>query len=67
LDEKLHKFLKIRAAETSISISDLVNEAVLHELTEDMEDLAEIKKRENEPTSSSPGKIKSKYLKRFNP
>ena len=38
-DEDIHKALKIKAAETSRSISDLIGDAVRHELAEDEEDL----------------------------
>ena len=52
LDSELHQLLKIKAAETSRSVSDLVNDAVRHELVEDAQDLAEFDKREKEPTIS---------------
>jgi hypothetical protein len=45
----LHKALRIKAAETSRSISDLVNEAIRLSLVEDAEDLAVFKEREGEP------------------
>jgi hypothetical protein len=49
LDPDLHKALKIKAAETSTSISDLVNIAVQESLSEDAEDLATIEARSKEP------------------
>ncbi len=49
LDPLLHKALKIKAAETSRSISDLVNEAVRFSLVEDAEDLAAFTERKDEP------------------
>jgi hypothetical protein len=49
LDPMLHKALRIKAAETSRSISDLINEAVMFSLAEDAEDLAYFKEREGEP------------------
>ena len=52
LDPELHRVLKVKAAETSRSVSDLVNEAVRHELIEDQEDLAAFAERLNEPTVS---------------
>ena len=52
LDPKLHKILKIRAVETSRSVSELVNEAIRHELAEDQEDLAAFEERANEKTIS---------------
>jgi len=52
LDPKIHKILKLKAVETSRSISDLVNEAVQHELAQDQEDLAVFEKRAKESTIS---------------
>ena len=49
LDEVVHKALKIKALETSRSISDLVNSAVKAALSEDAEDLAAFEDRANEP------------------
>jgi plasmid stability protein len=51
-DEKLHRVLRLKAAETHRSVSDLVNEAVRHLLLEDQEDLAAFEARESEPTLS---------------
>ena len=48
LDPVLHKALKIMAAETSSSISDLVNLAVREALKEDAEDLAAFEERAGE-------------------
>ncbi len=39
LDSRVHKALKIRAAQMSMSISDVVSEALLHSLKEDAIDL----------------------------
>ncbi len=44
-DEDIHKALKIKAAETSRSISDLIDDAVRHELAEDEEDLKAFRTR----------------------
>ncbi|HDQ40105.1 MAG TPA: CopG family transcriptional regulator [Desulfonatronum sp.] len=52
LDEIVHKALKIKALETSRSISDLVNSAVKNALAEDAEDLAAFANRANEPLLS---------------
>jgi len=49
LDPMLHKALRIKAAETSRSISDLINEAVRFSLAEDAEDLAVFTERNGEP------------------
>ena len=47
-DPALHRALRLKAAETDCSISDLVNEAVKQALAEDAEDFAAFKARENE-------------------
>lgn len=47
-DEDLHKALKLKSAEISTPVSDLVNEAVRSALFEDAEDLQLFKERENE-------------------
>jgi plasmid stability protein len=52
LEEDLHRALKIKAAETEYSISDLVNDAVRQALREDLGDLAAIEERKNEPLIS---------------
>lgn len=52
LDPVLHKVLKLKAVETSRSISDLVNQAVREALAEDAEDLAAFEERANEPLLS---------------
>ena len=44
-DEDIHKALKIKAAETSRSISDLIDDAVRRELVEDEEDLRAFRTR----------------------
>ncbi|HEX5041747.1 MAG TPA: ribbon-helix-helix protein, CopG family [Candidatus Polarisedimenticolaceae bacterium] len=49
LDSELHRALRVKAAETDKSISDLVNEAVRHDLAEDAEDLAAYRARAKEP------------------
>ncbi len=49
LDQALHKALRIKAAETSRSMSDIVNEAVKLALAEDAEDLAAFEERAKEP------------------
>ena len=48
-DPVLHRALRVKAAETDRSISDLVNEAVQLSLAEDAEDLAVFEDRVNEP------------------
>lgn len=51
-DPDLHKALKLKAVETSRSITELVNEAVREALAEDAEDLAAFDQRLNEPLVS---------------
>jgi|TARA_B110000285_G_scaffold232429_1_gene303466 hypothetical protein len=48
-EESLHKALKMKSAEISTPVSDLVNDAVRSALLEDAEDLEAFKERENEP------------------
>lgn len=48
-EEDLHKALKMKSAEISTPVSDLVNDAVRYALLEDAEDLKAFKDRENEP------------------
>ncbi|MEO7503366.1 MAG: CopG family transcriptional regulator [Gemmatimonadaceae bacterium] len=52
LEEPLHKALRVKAAETDTSISDLVNTAVRHALAEDAEDLKSFRDRAKEPRMS---------------
>lgn len=49
-DENVHKALRLKAAETEQSISDLVNTAVRSTLAEDADDLAAFRDRAKEPT-----------------
>ena len=49
LDADLHRALRVKAAETDRSISDLVNAAVRLNLAEDAEDLAAFRTRAKEP------------------
>ena len=48
-DPEIHRALRLKAAETDRSMSDLVNEAVRLSLAEDAEDLAAFDNRVNEP------------------
>lgn len=52
LDPFIHKALKLKALETSRSVSDIVNQAVREALAEDAEDLAAFEKRANDPLLS---------------
>ena len=49
-DPKLHRALRIKAAETDRSLSELVNAAVRHSLAEDAADLAAFEERDREPS-----------------
>ena len=51
-DSALHEALRLKAAYTHRSLSDLVNEAVRESLAEDQEDLALVAQRVDEPTVS---------------
>jgi predicted transcriptional regulator len=52
LDPELHKALKLKAVETSRSVSELVNDAVREALAEDAEDLEAFEERAAEPLIS---------------
>lgn len=49
-DPELHRALRLKAAATDRSISDVVNEAVRQTLSEDAADLEVFEKRRREPT-----------------
>ncbi len=49
LDPELHKALRLKAVETSQSVSELVNKAVKESLSEDAEDIAAFEERAGEP------------------
>jgi plasmid stability protein len=51
-DSQLHAALRLKAAHTHRSVSDLVNDAVRTALAEDQEDLAAFGERVAEPTVS---------------
>lgn len=51
-DRHLHRALRVKAADTRRSLSQLVNEAVRAALREDAEDLAAFDERSNEPVVS---------------
>ena len=58
-DPAIHRALRIKAAETDQTISDLVNDAVRLALAEDAEDLAAFDERANEPNLSFEEVVKS--------
>ena len=49
LEPDLHKALRLKAVETSTSVSGLINSAVREALAEDAEDLASFEERGGEP------------------
>ena len=49
LDPVLHKALRLKAVETSRSVSELVNDAVRETLAEDAEDIVAFEQRAGEP------------------
>ena len=51
-EPELHRALRLKAAHTHCSLSNLVNEAVRQALQEDQEDLAAFDERVNEPMIS---------------
>ena len=57
-DPAVHKILRLKALEVSCSVSDLVNQAVLHELAEDLEDLEAFDARADEPSISFEDMVK---------
>jgi hypothetical protein len=58
LDPVLHKALRLKAVETSRSLSEIVNDAVKESLAEDAEDLAAFDERRKEPLISYDDMVK---------
>ena len=52
LEANIHRALRLKAAESDRSISEIVNSAVRQSLSEDGEDLAAFRKRAKEPNLS---------------
>jgi hypothetical protein len=52
LDADLHRALKLKAADSARTVSDIVAEAVRHDLAEDAVDLTAFEEREAEPNLS---------------
>jgi len=50
LNDSIHQALRLKAAETRLSMSDLVNDALSVLLSEDLEDIADWKERRKEKT-----------------
>jgi hypothetical protein len=62
-DPNLHRALKLKAASTEQSISDIVNGAVRQALAEDAEDLAAFDQRAAEPDVDSDDFVKALRLR----
>jgi len=58
LDPELHKALRLKAVETSQSLSKLVNDAIKESLAEDAEDITAFEERVKEPLISYETMIK---------
>jgi len=58
LDSNLHRALRVKAAETDKSVSDLVNAAVRQSLREDAHDLEVFEARVGEPALPFEGVLK---------
>jgi len=58
LEPELHKALRLKAVETSQSLSKLVNDAIKESLAEDAEDMAAFEERVKEPLISYETMIK---------
>jgi hypothetical protein len=54
----VHRALRLKAAETDRSVSDLVNEAVRAQLAEDADDLEAFRLRKKEPAISFEGLVR---------
>ncbi len=52
LEPELHKALKLKSQETESSVSELINEALRAQLTEDQEDLEAFNQRQKEKSIS---------------
>jgi post-segregation antitoxin (ccd killing protein) len=58
LDPDLHKALRLKAVETSTSVSELINKAIREAIAEDAEDIAAFESRVAEPLISYDEMIK---------
>jgi hypothetical protein len=52
INDKLFHALKVRAAETDVTVSGLVESAIKYQLLEDLKDSEDAKKRRREPALS---------------
>ena len=58
LDPDLHKALRLKAVETSTSVSELINKAIREAIAEDAEDITAFESRVAEPLISYDEMIK---------
>ena len=58
MQPEIHKILKHKALETSRSVSEIINDAVLRDLKEDREDLQAFTDRAKEPSISYESMLK---------
>jgi len=52
LNDKVYRALKLRSVETDASVSKVVEDAVKHQLLEDLEDIEDAQARDREPVYS---------------
>lgn len=52
LQQPIYRALKVHAAQTNQTVSGLVEDAVKHQILEDLEDAEAVRKRTKEPTVS---------------
>ncbi|MDA8172724.1 MAG: hypothetical protein M0033_14040 [Nitrospiraceae bacterium] len=57
-DAQIHRALRLKAAETDRTVSDIVNDAVRISLAEDAEDIAAFEERAHEPNLSFEAALK---------
>jgi len=58
LEPSLYKVLRMKAVETSSSVSELINKAIQQSLKEDIEDLTAFEARADEPVISFEAMLK---------
>lgn len=52
MNDTIFRTLRIRAAESDETVSKLIEDAVKYQILEDLEDIEDVKARENEPVYS---------------
>lgn len=57
INDKLYRALKMRAADSDATISQLIENAVKYQVLEDLEDIEDAKKRKQEPSYSFDGLV----------